>query len=338
MLHQLQKNIMKVEDKKLNLKEKYSKAIVTGGAGFIGSHLVEELLHQGLEVVSIDNYFAGKRENLEKFHDYGCFHEINCDVTDYENLKKYFDGVDIVFHEAASKKTICLNDPRKDLLINGTGTFNILELARDFGVKKVVHASTGSVYGEARYFPQDEEHPLNPTSYYGVSKLAGEKYVRAFCDLYDMDCTMLRYFHVYGPRQENSDVGGVVSIFGRRVMNGEPPIIHGDGTQQRSFTYVKDLVHINMLVAMADGTKGEVYNCASGINVTVGELAEKVKEHFGRKDLQTIYDDWTVGDIKTFDVSNEKIKNLGHKFEWEFDEGLRETLNWLENYLKEKSE
>lgn len=309
MSHQLQKNIMKVEEKEMRLKEKYSKAIVTGGAGFIGSHLVEELLRQGLEVVSIDNYFAGKKENLEQFHDYDCFHEIDCDVTNYENLKKYFEGVDIVFHEAASKKTICLNDPRKDLLINGTGTFNILELARDFGVKKVVHASTGSVYGEARYFPQDEEHPLNPTSYYGVSKLAGEKYVRAFCDLYDMDCTMLRYFHVYGPRQENSDVGGVVSIFGRRVINGEPPIIHGDGTQQRSFTYVKDLVKANMLVAMVNGTKGEVYNCASGINVTIGELAKKVKEHFGRQDLQTIYDDWAVGDIKTFDVSNEKIKN-----------------------------
>lgn len=334
MSHQLQKNIMKVEEKEMRLKEKYSKAIVTGGAGFIGSHLVEELLRQGLEVVSIDNYFAGKKENLEQFHDYDCFHEIDCDVTNYENLKKYFEGVDIVFHEAASKKTICLNDPRKDLLINGTGTFNILELARDFGVKKVVHASTGSVYGEARYFPQDEEHPLNPTSYYGVSKLAGEKYVRAFCDLYDMDCTMLRYFHVYGPRQENSDVGGVVSIFGRRVINGEPPIIHGDGTQQRSFTYVKDLVKANMLVAMVNGTKGEVYNCASGINVTIGELAKKVKEHFGRQDLQTIYDDWAVGDIKTFDVSNEKIKKLGHEFLWGFDEGLKETLDWLEHYLK----
>jgi len=325
---------MKVEEKKMKLKEKYSKAIVTGGAGFIGSHLVEELLQQGLEVISIDNYFAGKKENLEQFHDYTSFHEVNCDITDYDELKKYFDGVDIIFHEAASKKTICLNNPRKDLQINGGGTFNILELARDFGVKKVVHASTGSVYGEARYFPQDEEHPLNPTSYYGVSKLAGEKYVRAFCDLYNMDCTMLRYFHVYGPRQENSDVGGVVSIFGRRVINGESPIIHGDGTQQRSFTYVKDLVRANMLVAMADNTKGEVYNCASGINVTVGELAEKVKEHFGRKDLPTIYDDWTVGDIKVFNVSSKKIEELGHKFQWSFDAGLRETLNWLENYLK----
>jgi UDP-glucose 4-epimerase len=171
-----------------------------------------------------------------------------------------------------------------------------------------------------------------------VSKLAGEKYARAFCDLYDMDCTILRYFHVYGPRQENSDVGGVVSIFGRRVFNGEPPVIFGDGTQQRSFTYVKDLVEINKLVAMADGTTGEAYNCASGINVTIGELAEMVKKHFGRTDLPTEYDEWTVGDIKEFDVSNEKIKQLGFEFKWKFEDGLRETLNWLEQYLASRKD
>lgn len=319
----------------MKMLDKYKRALVTGGAGFIGSHIVEELLKEGLEVVSIDNYFAGKKENLHAFHEkYGDkLIEVDCDVTDYDELKKHFEGVDVVFHEAASKKTICLRDPRKDLLINGTGTFNVLELARDFKVKKVVHASSGSVYGEAKYFPQDENHPVNPTSYYGVSKLAGEKYVRAFCDLYDMDCTILRYFHVYGPRQENSDVGGVVSIFGRRVLNGQPPIIFGDGTQQRSFTYVKDVVAINKLVAMTEGTRGEAYNCASGINVTVGELAEKVKAYFGREDLKTEYQDWTVGDIKTFDVSNAKISALGHHFSWTFDDGLAETLMWLKQYL-----
>lgn len=320
------------------MNDKYKKALVTGGAGFIGSHIVEELLREGLDVVSIDNYFGGKKENLFELHEkYGAkLTELNVDVTDYDALKKVFDGVDIVFHEAASKKTICLKDPRKDLLINGTGTFNILELARDFHVKKVVHASSGSVYGEARILPQTEEHPLNPTSYYGVSKLAGEKYARAFCDLYDMDCTVLRYFHVYGPRQENSDVGGVVSIFGRRVWNGEPPVIHGGGTQQRSFTYVKDLVEINKLVAMADGTCGEAYNCASGINVTIGELAQYIKEYFGRTDLDTVYDDWLVGDIRAFNVSNEKIRKLGFEFQWKFKDGLNETLKWLAEYLSNK--
>jgi len=321
----------------MSLSKKYKKALVTGGAGFIGSHIVEGLLEEGLEVVSIDNYIGGKPENLSELHDmYGKkLIELDVDVTDYDALKACFDGVDIVFHQAASKKTICLNDPRKDLLINGTGTFNILELARDFGVKKVVHASSGSVYGEARYCPQDEEHPLNPTSYYGVSKLAGEKYVRAFCDLYDMDCTILRYFHVYGPRQENSDVGGVVSIFGRKAFSKQPLIIYGDGTQQRSFTYVKDIVRINFLAALTEGTKGEAYNCASGINITIKELADKVMNHYGLAGAIE-YRDWMVGDIKVFDVSNEKLRNLGFNFEWQFNDGLEKTLEWLTVYLQQK--
>lgn len=317
------------------MSSKFKKALVTGGAGFIGSHIVGGLLEEGLEVISIDNYFGGKEDNLKEYHDiYGDkFTEVNCDVTDYDELKNYFEGVDIIYHEAASKKTICLRDPRKDLLINGTGTFNILELARDFGVKKVVHASTGSVYGEAVVLPQTEEHPLNPTSYYGVSKLAGERYARAFVDLYDLDVTILRYFHVYGPKQENSDVGGVVTIFGRKVLNDENPLIFGDGTQERSFTYVKDLVNINKLVAMKDGTKGEVYNCASGVNVTIQELAEKVIKHFDRTELSIDYGDWTVGDIKKFDVSNEKVKSLGFEFSTDFEHGLAETLEWLKIYL-----
>lgn len=318
-----------------DLRSRYKKALVTGGAGFIGSHIVGGLLEEGLEVISIDNYFGGKEDNLQEYHEkYGDkFTEVKCDVTDYDDLKQYFEGVDLVFHEAASKKTICLRDPRKDLLINGTGTFNILELARDFGVKKVVHASTGSVYGEAVQLPQTEDHPLNPTSYYGVSKLAGERYAKAFEHLYDLDVTILRYFHVYGPKQENSDVGGVVSIFGRKVLNNENPVIFGDGTQERSFTYVKDLVSINKLVASRNDTKGEVYNCASGINITIQELAEKVIDHFGNKELGIDYGDWTIGDIKKFDVSNDKVRLLGFEFSKDFDSGLNETLHWLEEYL-----
>ena len=313
------------------MKQKYNKALVTGGAGFIGSHLCESLLEDGIEVISIDNYFAGKEENLKHLHhEYGDrFTEVRCDVTDYDDLKNYFPGVDIVFHEAASKKTICLNNPRKDLQINAEGSFNIFELARDFKVKKVVHASTGSVYGEAKYFPQDENHPLNPTSYYGVSKLAGERYGRAFVDLYGLDVTILRYFHVYGPRQESSDVGGVVSIFGRRAINDQPLIIFGDGSQQRSFTYVKDLVNINKLVAMYPNSKGEVYNCASGIKVTIKELAEKVLKYLGKGHLEIQYKDWTPGDIKVFDIDNSKIKNLGFSFKYEFDDGFSDTMKSL---------
>lgn len=313
------------------MKNKYKKAIVTGGAGFIGSHIVEGLLEEGLEVISIDNYFSGKKENLAPFNKYNNFHEIKCDVTDYEKLKTYFNGVDIVFHNAASKKTVCLCDPRRDLDINAKGTFNILELSRDFGVKKIVHASSGSVYGEAKYFPQNEEHPLNPTSYYGVSKLAGEKYARAFCDLYGLDVTILRYFHVYGPRQESSDLGGVVSIFGRRILQSLEPVIFGDGTQQRSFTYVKDIVEINKLVAMKEGTKGEAYNCASGINITINELVYEIRRLLNSEHIEIKYSDWVPGDIKIFDIDNSKIRKLGFQFSTPFDKGLELTLEWLKN-------
>lgn len=314
----------------------YKKAIITGGAGFIGSHLVEELLKLGLKVISVDNYIAGKRGNLKDFLSNPNFQEVNCDVTDYDELKKYFPGVDIVFHEAASKKTVCMKDPQRDLEINAKGTFNILELARDFGVKKIVHASTGSVYGEAQYYPQDEKHPLNPTSFYGVSKLAGEKYAKAFERLYGMDITVLRYFHVYGPRQEYSDVGGVVSIFARKAINNEPLIIYGDGTQQRSFTYVKDVVRINLLVATKKETKGECYNCASGIKITVKELADKILTILGKNNLNIEYQDWRPGDIKVFDVDNSKLKSLGFEFKTSFDQGLKYTINWLKDYFKNK--
>lgn len=312
---------------------KFKKAMVTGGAGFIGSHIVEELLKFDVEVISIDDYIAGKHENLAEFTSDPHFHEIECDITDYEKLKSYYKGVDIVFHNAASKKTICLNDPRRDLEINAKGSFNVLELARDFGVKKIIFASTGSVYGEAQYFPQDEDHPLVPTSYYGVSKLAGEKYAKVFHHLYDMDVAVLRYFHVYGPRQEYSDVGGVVSIFIRRLLHNQPPIIYGDGTQQRSFTYVKDVVDANMFVATEPEAKGHVYNCASGINITINELADKLRQVLGKTELQSIYEEWMPGDIKIFDIDNSQLKNLGFEFQTNFDMGLKETVKWLENYF-----
>lgn len=316
----------------------YKKALVTGGAGFIGSHIVEELVKMGVNTISIDNYFAGKHENLEHLKGYSNFKEVECDVTDFDMLERFFPGVEIVFHEAASKKTICLNDPRRDLDINAKGTFNLLELALKYKTKKFVHASTGSVYGKAQFFPQDEKHPLIPTSYYGVSKLAGEKYVKAFEHLYGLDTTVLRYFHVYGPRQESSEVGGVVSIFTRLMLAHKPVTIFGDGLQQRSFTYVKDVVKANILAAVTSGTKGQVYNCASGIKVTIQELADMIANILGIENQQIIYDDWMPGDIKVFDVDNSKIRQtLEIQYITDFRIGLEKTIEWARNYFVSNS-
>lgn len=314
----------------------YTKAIVTGGAGFIGSHIVERLVKLGVETISIDNYSAGKKENLEHLKEYPNFTEVNCDVLDYDKLDELMSGVEVVFHQAASKKTVCMADPRKDLDVNGKGTLTLLELAVKHKVKKFVHASTGSVYGEPRYFPQDEEHPLNPTSYYGVSKLAGEKYVRAFCDLYDLDATILRYFHVYGPRQESSDVGGVVSIFIRRILEGKPITIFGSGEQERSFTYVGDVVNANIAAASVKGIGGEAFNCASGIKVTIKELYDMVCKAMDVPGYPVKYGPWVPGDIIKFDVSNQKLGDiLGVHPRKEFCVGLERTVEWGRQYLAE---
>ncbi len=316
----------------------YKKALVTGGAGFIGSHIVEELVNMGVETVSVDNYFAGKEENLAHLKKHSHFTEAKCDVCDYEGLEELIkDGVDIIFHQAASKKTICLKDPRMDLDINAKGTYKLLELSRKYNVKKFVTASTGSVYGEAQYHPQDEKHPLVPTSYYGVSKLAGEKYVQAFNHLYGLDTTVLRYFHIYGARQESSDVGGVVSIFIRSMLHDSPITIFGDGTQLRTFTYVKDVVKANINAAILPNTTGEVYNCASGIKVTIKELADMVAKNLNVKDLQINYDDWMPGDIKYFEIDNSKIKEaLKIDFVTDFQAGLNKTIDWAVEYFKAK--
>lgn len=321
------------------LVDDYKVAMVTGGAGFIGSHLVDALLDRGVEVVCVDNYLSGNIKNIEGHLADLTLHERNVDICDYEKLEELFkhkwmngDGIDIIFHEAASKKTICLADPRRDLRINGEGTFNLLELARKYDVKKFVHASTGSVYGGAMVFPQTEEHPLLPASYYGVSKLAGEKYVKVFNHLYGMDTTVLRYFHVYGPRQNYSDYGGVVSIFIRNILKGQPIRIHGDGSQKRCWTFVDDDVRANLMVATNNSTVGHAYNCATEVNHTVKELAETLKK-LTRSQVPVLYDDWAVGDIKDFAVSNMKLKSLGFEFKTSFEDGLRATLQWMRDNL-----
>ena len=311
---------------------RFKKAIVTGGAGFIGSNLVEALLKEGVHVISVDNYQSGKEENLAEFEENPLLTIVNADVTDYEAMKNLFVDVDVVFHNAASKKTICLNDPRRDLEINAKGTFNLLELSRDTGVKKFVHASTGSVYGEAVKFPQTEDHPLVPSSYYGVSKLAGEKYVKVFNKLYGLDTTVLRYFHVYGPKQDYSDAGGVISIFTNKILRGEPITIFGDGKQQRSFTYVGDVVAANLFVAENSAASGEVYNCASGINVTVNEMAETLMDKIG-KVVNIKQGEPLVGDIWVFDISNKKLQDLGFSFKTSFSEGIDKTIGHMKKLV-----
>lgn len=320
-----------------NANRKIRKALVTGGAGFIGSHLVDSLINQGVEVISFDDYSAGKKSNLDHLRKNDLFTDFVGDITKVDDLRSAMKGVDTVFHQAASKKTVCMRDPSRDLEVNGGGALRLLQMAMEQGVEKFVHASTGSVYGEPILFPQTETHRLQPTSYYGVSKLAGESYVKTFAHLYGLDTTVLRYFHAYGPRQESSNVGGVVSIFLKAALKNLPLTIHGDGKQVRSFTWVGDIVQANILAATNSIAKNKTYNCASGINVTIEELASMVLSQTGIKG-QIQFANPLPGDIREFNVDNSLITSeLGIVFNTNFDEGLKKTLDWAINALKNKT-
>jgi UDP-glucose 4-epimerase len=318
---------------KEKFNELYNTAIVTGAAGFIGSHIVEELISYGIKTIAIDDFSAGHKRNLDFLQSDGNLMIVDCDVSNYEAMSDYFKDVDIVFHNAASKKNICLIDPARDLDVNARGTLNVMLLAKKYGIKKIVHASTGSVYGEPIRLPLDETHPLEPTSYYGVSKLAGERYVDVFHKLYNINTTILRYFHVFGPRQESHpDLGGVVAIFIRNIRNNKDIQIHGDGNQLRSFTFVKDIVTANILAAIEDSSNGQVYNVASGIKVTINDLVEVLKseKHLRDYDFNIKYTQSLVGDIKYFDIDNKKIRSLGVIFT-NFNDALRVTINSKSN-------
>ena len=312
------------------------KVLVTGAAGFIGSHLSEGLVRAGAEVVAIDDLSAGKTSNIQHLASRPNFRFEKMDVCDSgPEMDRLLDGVDTVFHNAASKKNVCLINPRRDLEVNAGGALNLLEKSRAHGVRKFVQASTGSVYGEPMIFPTDEQHPLDPVSYYGVSKLAGERYVQVFHKLYGLDTTILRYFHVYGPRQESNEFGGVVSIFLRRIASGQNPIVFGHGEQVRSFTWVGDLVEANLRAATNPKATGQAYNAASGIRVTINELARgmlDVLDPDGR--LSVEYGEPLVGDIMEFAVSNSKIReDLGLTFETDFWGTLRRAVADVSDFL-----
>ena len=302
------------------------KVVVTGGAGFIGSHLCEELVALGATVVCLDDFSAGKERNIAFLREHANFSVVRADVSHPAGLDQVFADTDTVFHNAASKKNVCLVDPAKDLHVNAGGALNLLEHARRHQVRKFVHASTGSVYGEPTVFPTDESHPLRPVSYYGVSKLAGERYVDVFHRLYGLDTSILRYFHVYGPRQESNEFGGVVSIFLRNLAEKKPLTIFGDGHQVRSFTWVKDLVRANVACATRPAATGQVYNAASGISVSIADLAHKMNALL-QGGVPVVHGPPLLGDIMHFEVSNQKIRReLGIEFEQDFWGTLEKAL------------
>jgi UDP-glucose 4-epimerase len=288
--------------------------VVTGGAGFIGSHLCDALLARGCIVTCVDNLVGtgGAHRNVAHLADHPRFTLLVDDVLSWSDRATLRD-VSCVFHLAASKNSVCMNDPERDLAVNGLATLRLLRLAARDGVKKFVHSSTGSVIGETT-LQHSESVPTLPVSFYGVSKLAGESYCRVVGDLAGLDYTILRYYHVIGPRQDNSSKGGVVPIFVRQALSGAPLTIDGDGRQTRSFTSVYDAVRANLIAWDHPKARGKLLHCASAIKVSVLELAEFIRHRTASRS-EPRHGPPRPGDIRNFEIDNSALRQLGLQFE-----------------------
>ncbi|HYN08261.1 MAG TPA: NAD-dependent epimerase/dehydratase family protein [Vicinamibacterales bacterium] len=255
------------------------KVLVTGGAGFIGSNVARLVGHEpGVEVTILDNLSSGYRENLEDLP--AAF--VHGDVRDAALLRQVMDGVDTVFHLAASVgNTRSIDDPVQDAEVNVLGTVRVLEAARHAGVGKLVFSSSAGIFGELKTLPIREDHPIEPDTPYGASKLCAEKLCLSYAKLYPIECVCLRYFNVYGVNQRYDAYGNVIPIFVHRVLHGEPITIFGDGEQTRDFVNVKDVAHANLRAAQTEGVSG-AFNIASGTSITINRLTELVLAASGR--------------------------------------------------------
>jgi UDP-glucose 4-epimerase len=308
---------------------KNKNVIVTGGAGFIGSNLVERLLEDN-EVTIIDDLSTGKIKNVEDLADKN-LKFIKKSIND-NDLIDIFKGHDYVFHQAALPSVQrSILDPKLSNHANINGTLNVLTAAKDSGIKKVVFASSSSVYGDTPILPKVESMGLNPLSPYAVTKATGELYLKVFYEVYGLPTISLRYFNVFGPRQEpNSQYAAVIPKFIQAIMSGQSPTIYGDGEQSRDFTYVKHVVDANILAC--DSNKTGVYNIGCGRRITVNELFNLIRELIG-KDIKPKYVDPVPGDIKHSLADILKAKEFGYDPKGNFRDELGETVEWFKKYL-----
>ena len=314
------------------------KILITGGAGFIGSHLCEKYTKEEHTVLCLDNFMNGNITNIRHLTGYGNFKLINGDIRDFDLLEKIMPSVDIVFHLAAQIHVDrSVVEPRLTYEINVLGTQNVLEATRMYDVEKVIHASTSEVYGSSEYHPMDEKHPLNAPHPYGASKIATDRMCYAYIQTYGMDISIMRLFNIFGPRQKDIGYGGVISIFTRRVLSGIPPIIYGDGLQTRDYTYIDDAVRAYDLVLKHDKKITEPINFGSGREVSILDLANMIIDLCGKKNIKPVHVEPRVGEVKRLIADSAKARRLlGWEAKYDFKEGLRKFIEWYKNYGTEK--
>jgi UDP-glucose 4-epimerase len=301
--------------------------LVTGGAGFIGSHLVERLLRDGHTVRVLDNFSSGKRENLAPFASE--IEIIEGDIRDAETVKRAASGVEVVFHQGAVPSVPrSIADPELSYSANITGTLTVLLAARDAGVRRVVFASSSSVYGNTPVLPKVETMTPSPLSPYAISKLTGEQTCAVFTSVYGLETVALRYFNVFGPRQDpNSQYAAVIPKFLDALKKGEAPTIYGDGEQSRDFTYIDNVVHANLRAAEAPGAAGKAFNIASGRAISVNQMLRMLADRLG-VEARADYAPPRTGDVRDSlaDITQAR-QVLGYDVLISFEEGLQRTVD-----------
>jgi len=306
-----------------------SKYIVTGGAGFIGSALVRGLLRQGAgKVVVIDNLASGREENLEEVS--SSIELERADIRCYDQVAPLVRGADVVFHEAAIPSVpLSIAKPIPSHEVNIDGTFHLLRACADGGVKRVVYAASSSAYGDTEVLPKVETMVPAPRSPYALQKLVGEYYLSVFSLCFGLETVALRYFNVFGPRQDpSSQYSGVLSIFMKCILERRSPTIHGDGGQSRDFTYVEDVVDLNLKAAKAKGVSGKLYNAGNGGRVTLNEAWATLQKIEGVR-IDPVYGPPRPGDVRDSQADTTlAVAELGHAPRYSFEEGLRLTLEW----------
>ena len=304
--------------------------LVTGGAGFIGSHISARLTNDGHRVRVLDNFSSGKDENLTDIS--GDLEVVRGDIRDLNVVETSMKGVDIVFHEAAlGSVPRSVADPITTHETNITGTLNVLLAARGAGVRRLVYASSSSVYGETPVLPKTEDMAPQPLSPYALSKLAGEQYLSIFRRVYGLDSVSLRYFNIFGPRQDpESEYAAVIPRFITALLEGRPPTIYGDGAQSRDFTYVDNVVEANLLASESEAAAGGVFNVACGRRYTLLELLEKLNRIIGAA-VEPVHEPARAGDVRDSLASIEAIGAVGYRVSADFEEGLGKTAAWYRN-------
>jgi len=315
------------------------KMLITGGAGFIGSHLCDKYVQQGHTVICFDNFLNGDLTNIRHLLTCKNFKLVNGDVRDFNMIEKIMSsGVNVVFHLAAQIHVDrSIIEPKMTYDINVGGTLNVLEAARMNDIEKILFASSSEVYGTSQYSPMDELHPLNAPHPYGASKIASDRLCYSYIETYGMNIAIVRSFNVYGKRQKDTGYGGAISIFTKRVMNNQPPVIYGNGMQTRDYLYILDLIDGYDMLLKNKKSIDYPINFGTGVDISILSIAKKIINLFG-KSFDPVHVAPRPGEVDRLIADITKAKNFGWAPKYTFDAGLIEFTDWYKNYRTEEWE